>query len=48
MCELHLTELLTLTILDGLPLSGPLQKISNEQNSVHELRPSEYSGACCT
>ena len=31
MCELHLTELLTLTILDGLPLSGPLQKISNKK-----------------
>jgi len=31
MCVLYLTELLTLTIFGGLPLSGPLQKISNKQ-----------------
>lgn len=33
-CCFILTNL-TLTILGGLPLSGPLQKISNKQNSVH-------------
>ena len=35
-CELPLTEVLTLTKLEGLALSGPLQKISNKQNLVHD------------